>query len=143
MRAPLLIALIAVALGCSRVEPVTREDVSLSIGTTYDQWLYQGTAKGRHRFLVRSVRVVGAREEVDEREVSLAEADLPLRATMPPTTDRARWVEFFSREDQARPVADGMRVARIRRSLDYIPAPFGTAGAAPTPEGGRAPEGSR
>jgi hypothetical protein len=118
-------AVFLLLVGC--VRDVSREDIELSIGTTYDQWLYRGSDGGAHRFVVRTVEFGPKGEHVHEREVAVPATELPLRATMPLTDDRARWVEFFSITGPPRAVGEGMNVGRIRRSLDYIPAPYGPA----------------
>jgi hypothetical protein len=128
VRSALALAVVLLLGGCVRT--IAREDIATSVGTTYDQWLYRGSAGGMHRFVVRAVEV-GRREEVHEREVAVPAEQLPLRATMPLTSDRGRWVEFFSVIEAPRAVGEGMSVGRIRRSLDYIPAPFGPPPAEP------------
>jgi hypothetical protein len=122
-RLALLLAVVLAA--CAQTRPVTRGEIELSVETTYDQWLYVGSDAREHRFVVRSAQVERGRELVDERAVTVPVQELPLRATMPVTADRARWVEFFSRTDGERAVGEGMRVGRIRRSIDLIPAPYG------------------
>ena len=123
-----VVLLAALALGsCSSARMVSHEELRTSVETTYDRWLYVGSAHGRHRFVVRSARLEGMSEVVEEHEVEVSEADLPLATTMPPTRDRSRWSEFFSRVEPGRPVGQAMEVARVRRSLDYIPAPFAPA----------------
>jgi hypothetical protein len=138
MRFPLVVigasccALAFAACGERVVDP---PEVPLSLSSTYHQWLYTGSSRAGHRFVVRSSMASAAGEVIDEHAVLVPAADLRLRATMPVTADRSRWVEFFSRVDTARAVGEGMQVARIRRSLDYVPPPYGPLldPSAPTP----------